>query len=157
MLTGKRANNGYTVSFSHRRVKTLQQPNLQYKRLFWASKQRWVRLRVSTNALKSVEKLGLEAMAVAAGLDLASLPFQDASPERAAWKAANPVAGGQVAPKVRRAPKFRPLGLAKPVYIPAWKTKRLASLPEAERDAKLQQFKDKWFSAAKAAEPAEAV
>ena len=31
-LTGKRANNGYLVSFSHRRTKTLQQANLQYKR-----------------------------------------------------------------------------------------------------------------------------
>ena len=32
MLTGKKANNGYTVSFSHRRVKVLQQPNLQARR-----------------------------------------------------------------------------------------------------------------------------
>ena len=31
-LTHKRANNGYQVSFSHRRTKTLQQANLQYKR-----------------------------------------------------------------------------------------------------------------------------
>jgi hypothetical protein len=31
MLTGKKANNGYTVSFSHIRNKKLQEVNLQYK------------------------------------------------------------------------------------------------------------------------------
>jgi large subunit ribosomal protein L28 len=56
MLTGKKANNGYTVSFSHRRVKTLQQANLQYKRVFWEREERWIRLRISTNALKTLEK-----------------------------------------------------------------------------------------------------
>ena len=55
-LTGKKANNGYTVSFSHKRVKHLQHANLQYKRVFWEREERWIRLRISTNALKTIEK-----------------------------------------------------------------------------------------------------
>jgi large subunit ribosomal protein L28 len=55
-LTGKKANNGYTVSFSHKRVKHLQHANLQYKRVFWEREERWIRLRISTNAMKTIEK-----------------------------------------------------------------------------------------------------
>lgn len=39
-LTGKRANNGYNVTFSHKRNKTLQQVNLQYKKVYWPEGQR---------------------------------------------------------------------------------------------------------------------
>ena len=48
MLTGKVANNGYTVTFSHKRNKKLQDVNLQWKRVFWPEQQRWVQLRIST-------------------------------------------------------------------------------------------------------------
>jgi large subunit ribosomal protein L28 len=70
-LTGKKANNGYKVSFSKKRTKHLQQPNLQYKRLWWEEGQRFVRLCLCTKALKTVEKNGLQAMANKAGLNLA--------------------------------------------------------------------------------------
>jgi large subunit ribosomal protein L28 len=56
MLTGKKANNGYTVSFSHKRDKHLQQANLQYKRVYWEREERWIRMRISTNAIKTIEK-----------------------------------------------------------------------------------------------------
>ena len=46
-LTGKKANNGYVVTFSHKRNKKLQGVNLQYKRLYWPEAQRFVRLRLS--------------------------------------------------------------------------------------------------------------
>ena len=82
MLTGKKANNGWTVSFSHIRNKKLQGVNLQYKRVYWPEKQRYVRLRISTSAMKSINKIGLEAMAKRAGLDLESLAYSDASAER---------------------------------------------------------------------------
>jgi large subunit ribosomal protein L28 len=70
-LTGKKANNGYKVSFSKKRTKHLQQPNLQYKRLWWEEGRRFVRLRISTKALKTVERNGLQAMANKAGINLA--------------------------------------------------------------------------------------
>lgn len=39
-LTGKKANNGYVVTFSHKRNKKLQQVNLQYKKVYWPEGQR---------------------------------------------------------------------------------------------------------------------
>eukprot|EP00244_Chara_vulgaris_P006191 TRINITY_DN236_c0_g1_i1.p1 TRINITY_DN236_c0_g1~~TRINITY_DN236_c0_g1_i1.p1 ORF type:complete len:145 (-),score=18.42 TRINITY_DN236_c0_g1_i1:716-1150(-) len=69
-LTGKKANNGYKVSFSNKKSKKLQQPNLQYKRLWWEKGNRFVRLRLCTKALKTVDLKGLDAMANAAGIDL---------------------------------------------------------------------------------------
>jgi large subunit ribosomal protein L28 len=69
-LTGKKANNGYAVSHSHRRTKKLQQVNLQWKRIWWAEGNRWVRLKISTKAIKTLEKKGLQAMANKAGINL---------------------------------------------------------------------------------------
>lgn len=69
-LTGKRANNAYAVSHSHRRTKKLQEVNLQEKRIWWPQGKRWVRLRLSTKAIKTLEKKGLAAMAKDAGIDL---------------------------------------------------------------------------------------
>jgi large subunit ribosomal protein L28 len=69
-LTGKKANNAFAISHSHRRTKKLQQPNLQWKRIWWAEGNRWVRLRISTKAIKSLETKGLAAMAKEAGIDL---------------------------------------------------------------------------------------
>ncbi|QEY31693.1 50S ribosomal protein L28 [Synechococcus sp. RSCCF101] len=71
-LTGKRANNGMAVSHSHIRTKKLQQVNLQQRRLWWAEGQRWVRLRVSTKALRTIQKKGLAAFAREQGINLAS-------------------------------------------------------------------------------------
>jgi large subunit ribosomal protein L28 len=69
-LTGKKANNAFAISHSHRRTKKLQQPNLQWKRVWWHQGNRWVRLRLSTKAIKTLETKGLQAMAKEAGLDL---------------------------------------------------------------------------------------
>lgn len=69
-LTGKKANNAYAVSHSHRRTKRLQEANLQSKRVWWPSGKRFVKLRLSTKAIKTLEKKGIEAMAREAGIDL---------------------------------------------------------------------------------------
>ncbi|AFZ55118.1 50S ribosomal protein L28 [Cyanobacterium aponinum UTEX 3222] len=69
-LTGKRANNGFAVSHSHRRTKKLQHANLQDKKIWWAEGNCFVRLRLSTKALKTLDKKGINAMAREAGLDL---------------------------------------------------------------------------------------
>jgi large subunit ribosomal protein L28 len=69
-LTGKKANNAYAISHSHRRTKKLQEANLQWKRVWWAQGNRWVKLRISTKAIKTLEHKGLEAMAKEAGIDL---------------------------------------------------------------------------------------
>ena len=69
-LTGKKANNAFAVSHSHRRTKRLQQPNLQWKRVWWPQGNRWVKLHISTKAIKTLEKKGLQAMAKEAGINL---------------------------------------------------------------------------------------
>lgn len=69
-LTGKKANNAYAVSHSHRRTKKLQGVNLQWKRLWWAEGNRWVKMRLSTKAIKTLERKGLAVMAKEAGIDL---------------------------------------------------------------------------------------
>ncbi len=69
-LTGKKANNAYAVSHSHRRTKRLQEVNLQWKRVWWEEGNRWVRLRLSTKAIKTLEKKSLGTFAKELGLDL---------------------------------------------------------------------------------------
>ncbi|CAK6687983.1 MULTISPECIES: 50S ribosomal protein L28 [unclassified Synechococcus] len=72
-LTGKRANNGMAVSHSHVRTKKLQQVNLQERRLWWAEGNRWVKLRVATRTLRTIQKKGLDAYARELGVNLAKL------------------------------------------------------------------------------------
>ncbi|MBK16953.1 MAG: 50S ribosomal protein L28 [Prochlorococcus sp. SP3034] len=69
-LTGSKANNGMAVSHSHIRTKKLQQVNLQKRRLWWNEGNRWVSLRISTKALKSIQKLGLDKFAKSQGVNL---------------------------------------------------------------------------------------
>ena len=69
-LTGAKANNGMAVSHSHIRTKKLQQVNLQKRRLWWQEKNKWVTLRISTKALKSIQKVGLDKFAKSQGVDL---------------------------------------------------------------------------------------
>ncbi|MGA1265169.1 MAG: 50S ribosomal protein L28 [Prochlorothrix sp.] len=69
-LTGKQANNAYAVSHSHRRTKRLQQANLQSKRIWWPEGNRWVKLRISTKAIKTLQKKGLGQFAKEMGIDL---------------------------------------------------------------------------------------
>lgn len=70
MLTGRKANNGYAISHSHRRTKKVQEANLQWKRVWWEEGNRWVRLKLSTKAIKTLNIKGLSAMAKEAGINL---------------------------------------------------------------------------------------
>ncbi|ACA98850.1 MULTISPECIES: 50S ribosomal protein L28 [Cyanophyceae] len=72
-ITGKKANNAMAVSHSHRRTKKLQEVNLQWKRVWWPEGNRFVRLRLSTKAIKTLEKKGIDAMAREAGINLNKL------------------------------------------------------------------------------------
>lgn len=69
-LTGKKANNAFAVSHSHRRTKKLQEANLQWKRIWWPQEKRWVKLKLSTKAIKTLEKKGLAVFAREAGINL---------------------------------------------------------------------------------------
>ncbi|MGC1245749.1 MAG: 50S ribosomal protein L28 [Spirulinaceae cyanobacterium] len=69
-LTGKKANNAFAVSHSHRRTKKLQNANLQWKRVWWLEGKRWVKLKLSTKAIKTLQKKGIQTMAKEAGINL---------------------------------------------------------------------------------------
>nr|AIA21253.1 50S ribosomal protein L28 [Pyropia kanakaensis] len=55
-LTGKVANNGYAVSHSHKRTKKLQKVNLQRKKVWSREQNKWVKMLISTKAIKTLTK-----------------------------------------------------------------------------------------------------
>lgn len=70
VLTGKRPNVAHKVSHSNIKTKKRQLPNLQSKRLWWVEGERFVRLRLSTAALRTLNKKGLQTYADELGIDL---------------------------------------------------------------------------------------
>jgi large subunit ribosomal protein L28 len=69
-FTGKRPNVANKVSHSNRKSKKRQLPNLHKKRLWWAEGDRFVTIKLSSAALRTVDKKGLQAFANEVGLDL---------------------------------------------------------------------------------------
>jgi large subunit ribosomal protein L28 len=61
-VTGKRPVTGNTVSHANNRKRRRFLPNLHTQRFWLENEKRWVTLRVSTNALRTIEKNGLEAV-----------------------------------------------------------------------------------------------
>jgi large subunit ribosomal protein L28 len=61
-VTGKRALSGNKVSHSNHKTKKQSQPNLQKRRFFLVDEKRWIRLRVSTAAIRNIDKRGLAAV-----------------------------------------------------------------------------------------------
>ena len=61
-VTGKRPITGNTVSHANNRKRRRFLPNLHTQRFWLENEKRWVSLRVSTNALRTIEKNGLEAV-----------------------------------------------------------------------------------------------
>lgn len=58
-LTGKRPTVGYSVSHAHNKTKKRWMPNLIRKRIWVPELNRWVRIRMSARALRTVQKKGL--------------------------------------------------------------------------------------------------
>ncbi|CAI8375044.1 50S ribosomal protein L28 [Flavobacteriaceae bacterium] len=60
-LTGKKAMVGNNVSFSLNRTKRKFNANLVKKRFYIPEEDKWVTLKVSTSALKTINKIGISA------------------------------------------------------------------------------------------------
>ena len=60
-LTGKRAMVGNNVSHTMNKTKRKFSVNLFKKRFYIAEEDRWVTLKVSTSALKTINKIGIAA------------------------------------------------------------------------------------------------
>ena len=60
-LTGKRPITGNHVSHSNHKTRRRFLPNLQKKRYYIPEKDTWVTLKVSTSAMRTINKLGIFA------------------------------------------------------------------------------------------------
>ena len=58
-ITGKQPRSGHTVSHANNKSKRRFSPNLVSKRVWIPEEKRWVRMRISTKALKTLDKKGL--------------------------------------------------------------------------------------------------
>ncbi|MCE2496926.1 MAG: 50S ribosomal protein L28 [Flavobacteriales bacterium] len=61
-LTGKKALSGNHVSFSNKKSKRQFKVNLVKKRFYLPEEDKWLTLRVSTSALKNINKKGITAV-----------------------------------------------------------------------------------------------
>lgn len=58
-ISGKKPLSGNNVSHAHNKTRRLQRPNIQTKRLYVPELKRFVRIKLSTRALRTVSKIGL--------------------------------------------------------------------------------------------------
>lgn len=65
-ITGKRTMVGNNVSHANNKTKRKFYPNLQKKKFFLEGEGVWVELKVSTKAIRTINKKGLEATLVQA-------------------------------------------------------------------------------------------
>jgi len=61
-VTGKRAQSGNNVSHANNKSRRRWLPNLHERRFWVPSENRWVKLKVSTRALRTIDKNGIEAV-----------------------------------------------------------------------------------------------
>ena len=72
-ITGKKPLVGNNVSKSNRKTKRRQLPNLQTKRLFVPELGKFVQLKLSVTALKTIDKQGLMPYLKKRGLSLSDI------------------------------------------------------------------------------------
>ena len=61
-VTGKGPMVGNRVSHANNKTKRRFLPNLQYRRFWLETENRWVRLRVTNAALRLIDKVGIDAV-----------------------------------------------------------------------------------------------
>ncbi len=72
-ITGKRPLVGNNVSHAHNKTRKRQLPNLQTKRIYVPELSKSIRIKVSTSALRSIDKMGLTAFLRKNGLTLSDV------------------------------------------------------------------------------------
>ena len=63
-VTGKGPMVGNNVSHANNKTKRRFLPNLQYRRFWVESENRWVRLRITSAGLRLIDKKGIDAILV---------------------------------------------------------------------------------------------
>jgi len=61
-ITGKRPRSGNNVSHANNKTKRKFYPNLQKKRFYIPEEDKWVTLKISTQALRTINKNGISAV-----------------------------------------------------------------------------------------------
>lgn len=61
-VTGKRPQTGNTVSHANNKARRRFLPNLHTRRLWVESEKRWVRLRLSSHGLRTLDKKGVDVV-----------------------------------------------------------------------------------------------
>ena len=61
-ITGKRARVGNNVSHANNKTKRKFYPNLHKKKFYLPEEDRWITLKVSTTALRTINKNGITAV-----------------------------------------------------------------------------------------------
>jgi large subunit ribosomal protein L28 len=61
-ITGKKPIVGHNVSHANNKTKRRFLPNLQYRRFWLESEKRWIRMRISMAALRTIDKKGIEVV-----------------------------------------------------------------------------------------------
>jgi large subunit ribosomal protein L28 len=61
-ITGKKPQNGNHVSHANNKTHRRFLPNLQYRRFWVESENRWVRMRVSQHGLRTIDKKGIDVV-----------------------------------------------------------------------------------------------
>lgn len=74
-FTGKSPLVGNNVSHAHNKTKKRQLPNIQSKRIYVAELGRFVRIHLSTRALRTVSKMGLMAYCAKSGVSLKDIEY----------------------------------------------------------------------------------
>ncbi|MCS7024874.1 MAG: 50S ribosomal protein L28 [Bryobacteraceae bacterium] len=62
LVTGKKPQYGNRVSHANNRAHRRFEPNLQEKRFWVPSEKRFVRLKVTARAMRTIDKLGIDAV-----------------------------------------------------------------------------------------------
>ncbi|MEJ5285828.1 MAG: 50S ribosomal protein L28 [Candidatus Kapaibacterium sp.] len=68
VITGKKPLTGNNVSHANNRTRRRFLPNLQWKKFWIPEQKRWIRLRVSTQAIKTIDKRGITSVLKEAGI-----------------------------------------------------------------------------------------
>ena len=61
-VTGKKTVSGNNVSHAHNKTRRKFLPNLHYKKFWVESQNRWIRLRVSNQGLRTIDKNGIDTV-----------------------------------------------------------------------------------------------
>ena len=61
-VTGKKPQTGNNVSHANNKTKRRFLPNLQYRRFWLEAEKRWVSLRITNAALRTIDKKGIEVV-----------------------------------------------------------------------------------------------